>query len=591
VDAKSGSVVEMVRFVDILRDEVDPQTGRVDVPDWSPRYQYPVAALAWLHANEHPDNPFHGDGGILKMCVAMTRHLVSQQDDRGRFDGGGGSYGYVEWPAYYMIRACEFLGGALDAETRSLVERSVERYLAGVLPRPFFHTSFNHEAWRSLDAVAAGQCFGRADWLEQGLYLARQLCRIQNPAGYWHEGPHHGPSASYNYVMLGPLAMISYRTGDAVVRAAADRLREFMLRFVFPDGTTPGSFDGRQSMRLAAGAVDFSRCPRGRRLNRLAAGVAEKLELRDPLGPHYAMSNWGAHSQPAAAADRADYWSDDGGGEDVPLPQESDGYREVVEGDVFDGGVFRAHGWMAALSGYCSDVTRIGSSPYRLERNSRIDLWHPEFGIIVGGGSTGSAAKAPAANVHVVTGYGCGVDFGLVAEGDAWDRQGNYHPRAGRTEFPDGAGTGRLELHFGHGTCRFEVEPAGENSCAVRFRVDSRGLKAAYVQLPLVVVDGGAVSVGGATVAPAPDGAPAVPVPEESAVELTSPLAAPGKRASIVPPAGRECRLRPPVEPLRSYRGLSGAERYGPVFRIALLSAKLDAPGEREEGEFLIELR
>jgi len=98
----------------------------------------------------------------------------------------------------------------------------------------------------------------------------------------------------------------------------------------------------------------------------------------------------------------------------------------------------------------------------------------------------------------------------------------------------------------------------------VRFRLESRGVRCAYVQLPLVVVDGGVVSVGGSAVAPAPDGAPAVPVPEGSAAHITSPLAGPDTRAAIVPPAGRECRLRPPVEP---------------------------APGEREEGEFLIELR
>ena len=588
MDRTAAAAREMVRFVEWLREEYNPGTGRVEAEFWSPRYQYPMSALAWLYANEHPDNPYEGDASVLEMCLGMVRHQISEQFPDGGFDGGGGDPSFVEWPAYYMIRTVEILGDLMPPDDRAAVEKSVAAYLAGVLPRPFVHTSFNHEAWRSLDAVAAGQCFGRDDWLEAGLYLARQLTRVQRPAGYWDEGPHHGPSASYNYVMLGPLWMIQRRTGDTVVAAAVDRLREFMLRFIFPDGTTPGCLDGRQSTGFAMGAAGLAATPQGRRLNRLAAPAAESLGLRDPLGAHYSGSNWGAHSRVANVPDRLEFWpAEPGGGEDEePLPQESDGFVDSVgAGDPFDGGAMRKCGWMAVVSGYASDVTKLSDSVYRLERASRIDIWHREFGLVAGGGSNGSGAKVPFANVHLVTGFkpGAPVDFGLVGEAWKGNRQGHYLPRAASSAVT--ADSARVELHFGHGSVALEVRPVSETACEVAFAVDSMMVEEAFIQLPLIVMDGGSVSVGGSAVEPAPDGADAVPV--TGAVELTSPMA-PG-RVLVTPPEGLECRLRPPVEPLRSYRGLEAQERYRAVYRIALLSVRVPEP-RSERGAFRIEL-
>ncbi len=575
-------VTEMVRFVDWLREEFNPETGRIEADFWSPRYQYPMSALAWLYANEHPDNPYCGDEGILEMCCATIRHQVDQQNEFGQFDGGDGNFGYVEWPAYYLIRVVEILGDKMDAAVRDLVEDSVAKYLGGVLSRPFVHTSFNHEAWRSLDAVAAGECFGRDDWCDAGLYLARQLTEVQKPAGYWEEGPHHGPSATYNYVMLGPLWMIQCRTGDAKIASAVDRLRDFMLRFVFPDGTTPGCFDGRQSTGFARGAPGFTATALGRRLNSLAGEVGTKLDRDDPLGAHYSNSNWNAHSRVANAPDRIEFALDEAG--EAPLPQESDGYVDVVGGsDPFDGGAFRASGWMAAVSGYLSDVSKQAESVYRLERQSRIDIWHERAGLIVGGGSNGSASKVPLCNVHMVTGFASGapVDFGLVGEAWKGNRQGHYFPRAAASTVTEGLG--RLDLHFGHGSVALLVRPTGPSTCQVSYAIQSMLVEKAYVQLPLIVMDGGSVSVDGSVVGAAEEGADAVEV--TGPVEIASPLTE--AVVTVTAPEGLECRLRPPVEPLRSYRGLEKGERYRPIYRIALLSVMVPEPTSAE-GAFTI---
>ena len=133
------------------------------------------------------------------------------------------------------------------------------------------------------------------------------------------------------------------------------------------------------------------------------------------------------------------------------------------------------------------------------------------------------------------------------------------------------------------------MRPTGASACEVAFTIESMMVEKAFVQLPLIVMDGGSVSLAGSVVEPAPDGAEAVPV--TGAVEITSPLS--GRRVLVTPPEGLECRLRPPVEPLRSYRGLEAQERYRPVYRIALMSVLVPEPrgagGAR--GAFRIEVR
>jgi len=89
----------------------------------------------------------------------------------------------------------------------------------------------------------------------------------------------------------------------------------------------------------------------------------------------------------------------DGG--DLPVDVEGTLENHTAE---LDGLVHRKNPWVLALSSQNSDVPKDSPSIYRLDRQSRIELWHEKARLVLGGGHSRRDWAIPYANVVMDTG-------------------------------------------------------------------------------------------------------------------------------------------------------------------------------------------
>ncbi|MGW8181184.1 MAG: hypothetical protein ACWGQW_20835, partial [bacterium] len=251
-------------------------------------------------------------------------------------------------------------------------------------------------------------------------------------------------------------------------------------------------------------------------------------------------------------------------------------------GPTFAGGVARNHNWMVAISAIDSDVPRQVASPYRLERQSRLDVWHERTGLIIGGGHNMRELDVPLANFHLLTGFAdVNCEFGELT-GENWhDKRALYIPRSLDSDIS--VERQMLTEHFGQGDLFLTVVPQNERHLRVLYRYDVFTVKRLLVQLPLIVYYDSEVLV---------DGKPS-PVSELAPVSreilLTNPTMSSKVRVAI--PSGSHAALRPGVPPLRWYsKEDHPAGRYEPFFSIRLLSLQIDDPGPVGGGEFQVEI-
>jgi hypothetical protein len=261
-----------------------------------------------------------------------------------------------------------------------------------------------------------------------------------------------------------------------------------------------------------------------------------------------------------------------------PLPQEQNGYRMVESGPTFSGGMIRQHDWVVAMSAI---MPVPGESVYRLERQSRLDVWHEKSGLIVGGGPNLIGSTIPMANVHLVTGYG-GVDcdYGLLSGGEVRDRRAVYFPRSVETSLS--LEEQCLRESFGQGDVVFTVRPLDEKRLIIVFDFDVFAARKIFVQLPLILFYNSEVRVDDKV----PDKEKLEQVSES--VVISNPTTA--TRVKISVPEKYPAALRPAIDPLRWYGGDHPDQRYRPFYGISLLSVRIDSPNGRGMGEFVIEI-
>ncbi|MBN2290043.1 MAG: hypothetical protein JXQ83_11975, partial [Candidatus Glassbacteria bacterium] len=360
---------QVVGFAAIALEERDPDTpGICYAKSPNEHNQTPCYPLAYLYKTPHRLNPYYGDKKIREAAVAICDYIA-------------GIRSTLEWPLYSLCQVYGLLEDELDPERKKQWLDYAEYYAGTRGIRPYFYTSFNHEAWNALAVLRAGQVFGRPEWEEQGRRLMRQLLKVQTDLGYFDEGPHHGPSLKYNQTQLAPMLLFADYSGDRLVLASARKLADFMIRYSFPDGSPMGTFDGRQSWSLGYyGTLCYGldRWPQGKELNRRIYRTRKKWGFLDPHDKHYNLSDWYAYFGFGFLLD--EYLSLKPEAPAALLPQDEDGYLLVESGPSFNGGVARQHGWIVALSGINSDIPRVAESVYRLERQSRVDVWHEKTG-------------------------------------------------------------------------------------------------------------------------------------------------------------------------------------------------------------------
>ncbi len=522
-------------------------------------------AMALLYKTPHSENPYHGDKTFRDQAIAMADHIVAVRLR-------------PEWPLYVVSQVYSLLKDELPLEKRQAWEAYAEDYVRTEPERPLFRTAPNHEAISALAVFRAGQVFDKPEWMEKARTLMRRQLPRQTELGYFDEGI--GPSMKYNEIQLTAMLLFHEYSGDPETLEASRKLADFMIRYSFPDGTPISTFDGRQDYALGYfGTVLYGmdRWPLGKEINRRIFRARLKRDVLDPHSRYYSYSNWYANFSTFFVPDEFRALRPDAPAK--PLPQDLNGYRMVENGPSFAGGVIRRHDWMVALSAIRADPAFSGI--YHLERQSRLDVWHPKTGLVIGGGHNMIGAEIPLANFVLAPADGSvQVDFGRIP-GDRLKRRIVYYPGYVKASLD----LDRQELTevFSRGTTSLTVRPETENRLAIDYTYDVFGVKDTYVQLPLIVFREARLEIDGEAF----QGGESAPVSKQ--IRIIDPQM--GSETMLTLPPGAQARVHPSIEPLRWYTDENLPQRYEPYYRIALVSVKLDGAKGQGSGRFTLEIR
>ena len=554
-------------------------------------YNYMQAAylVGHLYVLQHPANTLRGQAWCAELAIAMTDEVVV---DWQRAHARGEGINTAEWSPLITVELLEFLAPLLDAARKARWMEFVEAYLVYASERPYGFTSPNHEAWRQMLLYRAGQVLGRPPLCELALFFCKQELTYQAPEGFWEEGRHHGPAMKYNQVMLMPLAWLYRLSGDESIGNAARKLATFMSTYTFPDGTTVGAFDGRQSTSLAYFSPvcpGLELVPAGRTLNARClqlyreTGMSQDLKFYENstwytyfgLFFHAASCRYYAEVVPAAEREAAL----DAGTAALPVDREATLENHTA---AFDGVLHHRGAWVLGLSSQNSDIARTSPSIYRLERQSRIELWHREARLVLGGGHNRNDWSIPYANVVMDTGFAGETAFGQVDAPKHNRRLSYYMPRFSSAAVR--SGVPELALTFGHGTVRFRFLIQDDQHLEIEAQWDVRKVQRLCLQIPVIVWHGAKMRLDGAE----------VPAGEETSAELARELEVQGgpfnARTRLRIPTGVPCRVHRGLTILRYYLGpLPEPDRYLPMFSMALVSAQWTNPSPTGKASFLLE--
>jgi hypothetical protein len=446
-------------------------------------------AFLALYLIEHPANPHAGDAACLDAYARLVDGWLRKSDALSAPDT---PYRFPEWCSYVMVRGLELARDQLDPELCARIEKVIVTFVERDLPRPFFFTAPNHEIWKLQVVWLAGHVLGRPEWREQAEFEAEQLCAWQTPEGFWEEGRHHGPSMRYNSVMLSGLARMAQRTGSAALCNAAEQLARFMGKWVMPDGTSVGAFDGRQPTSPGRTSPGLELAPEGVTLMQRIMQTCERNGWLSDDAPASAHAHW-------IDTDAAFYLLDVPCADAAPLPMDADGATLENHTPYFDATMARRGPWVAALSSQMSDVPKDTQFIYRLERQNRIELWHEKAAVVVGGGHNLVTAEHPYYNVWVEPGYhaepgGFSSTGGIASTPEMARRRSKYYPRAASSG-SDGDALW-LELVFAHATVRFTIRPDGDE-LVIGYAYQAMCVEELRLALPLLLWGDAAAAVDG----------------------------------------------------------------------------------------------
>lgn len=538
-------------------------------------YKLCANGLALLYTLDHPKNTLKGQPWLKEGAISLLNKFLENveilPDGTSKLKEVGS-----EWYAYTVTQVIKTLENEVDDLTKTKAKAYVEAYAHHAMEEPMFFTAFNHESWRCWTLYNAGLYFDKPEWCERSLFFLHQLLHCQTKEGFWEESAHHGPSMKYNQLMLSPLAWISRLSNDAKIKDAAIRLGSFMSRWVFPDGTTVGTFDGRQSTSLML----FSPVVPGLEFTQAGATLNQRgIQLwaaRGCLSEDRALgnSNWYGHFSSFSIADSLWYFL-------KYSPTEKIGVLEIDEPKVslenhsvhFDGILKRWNNWCLAVSGQNSDVPRMVANVFRLDRQSRLELWHQDAGVILGGGHNITTWDIPYANVIIDSNGEVANEFGYIEPSKK--RSGRvskamFIPRMVRS-FSESNAT-NLELIFGHGTFLFKCSPENDNEFSLTLHWNVRGIKKMYLQLPMLLWRLGQMTIDGQEI----NGRE--PFLTNSIQSATFRDNIKQTITTIVPPKGLVTKIRTGLSQIRSYGKLFENERFDPPYFINQISTEVLNP-------------
>jgi hypothetical protein len=526
--------------------------------------------LGYLYSFKHPDNALYGQAWCAELATAFTDPLIEYLR-AGRKKGEKAVT--AEWSPLGTLELIDLLkpSGKRRAEWLEFVES----YIEFASERPFGFTSPNHEAWRELFLYRAGTILDRPKLCDLSIFFCKQELNYQTPEGFWEEGKHHGPSMVYNTIMLEPLAWLYRLSGDSAIKTSVERLANFMSQWCFPDGGTCGAFDGRQTTSFGFGipvCPGLELTPAGRTLN------ARNLEMydRQRVGASVRGSAWYDHFALFFFGTAIRYFDERVPAEErklaadprAALSADADGVRENHT-LTFDGALVRKGKWCLGLSGQNSDIAKQAPSIFRLERQSRIELWHADAGSVLGGGHNRKDWPVPYANAVLDTGFAGETSFGLIEQERDNKRRSYYLPQWSECSGKD---TPELKLHFAHGTVRFSFHFDNDATFRIEAGWNVRCVKRLCLQIPLIVKRGGTLLIDGAAVSANSK----CHENRSGTVKVQSPESS----ITLTVPKNVESRVHYPLIPLKYYIDPIMPDTCKPPFHIALVSCQWTNPAE-----------
>jgi hypothetical protein len=389
--------------------------------------------------------------------------------------------------------------------------------------------------------------------------------------------------------MLPSLAWMYRWTSDDRFADAARRLIGFLTRFVYPDAVSVGPFDVRNSNVLAyfptCAGLELS--PEGRTFAARAVGLWVDLAMFDDVTRTMTCTRDVARLAFYLAdtvrylglyAPRPEQAFDPQG----KLPIDRDGVLENHTA-AFDGLLVRRGPWALALSGQNPDYPRMAKSPYMLDGQSRIELWHERARLTVGGGHSHREWAIPLANVFLLTNESRLSEFGRPMPGlTREERLGTYLPETVAAALVDGRP--QLRLNFTAGSVRFMFDLADDRRVQIKADWDLVGVHGFCLQLPLVVWRGATLRIDGAKFAETE----AEPRPAQRTIELAGGPFEATWRLKL--PEGARSRVH---YPLFTGQFHDQPWRDDPIkgpFTLALASSQWRDPPRTGEATFAVEL-
>ena len=457
-------------------------------------FRWPAFTLTHLYKTQHADNSLYQE----RWCADLAMQLIDKEvacwhHTRDR----GGRIGTGETPHYVVAYVLDQLGDRVSERRREQWREHEQAWVDQALVRPLGLTGGYHDSWRMTALYRLGKVFSQPAWCDRGVLLFKQLLARQTKEGFWEDDRHHGPSARYCGLMLPSLAWMYRWTSDEAFGDAARRLADFMATYAYPDGITVGAFDGRDCNVMGY----FPICPGLELTESGRAYSARTFALWKDIGVTRDVTKAAQSTRDLArvafySADTCEYLSQFAPkpsqviASKSPLPMDRDRVLENHTAE-FDGLMARKGPWIVSLSSQNSNVRGI----YRLERQSRIEIWHEDARLIMGGGHNHPDRTIPHANVILDNGYAGPSHFGTSPADESNKISRHYYrSRVARSSVVEGVP--QLQTVFGHGTVRFRflVE---NNLCKVQADWDVHGIERLCLQLPLVVWRGARLHIDG----------------------------------------------------------------------------------------------
>ena len=233
-----------------------PSQGSFDRTWWcwkftdfsAPRFQEGAYILSWLATSAHSPVPRERRERLISSAAAAVRFWSRLQHANGSFDEAypfERSLAATAFTGFYLGGAVERLGDELDAETRAIAHRAIERGAGWLAANGEYHGILsNHLAATASALQLAGDVLGTDRFVAaRDRYLGIIYKHQHNTEGWMRE--YGGADPGYQSHGMFYLAEIERRTRDRELFERLTRATDFIAWFAHPDGTLGGEYASR----------------------------------------------------------------------------------------------------------------------------------------------------------------------------------------------------------------------------------------------------------------------------------------------------------------------------------------------------------